>query len=119
MESNKQYLLNKLFRLSNEGMYFPEVGKVTPSEIIVINTQKLLDACDDNLLENWDLALYINGSVLLNYYKHNGIIAMVNIAETGMSGIFSYLDVYIPVEVPINNSDKIIDIFNKTKEYNT
>lgn len=121
-QPNKKYLLDKLKELAKEGMDFPShrssaVTHVAPSKKIVKNTRTLINSCEDDDLECWDITLYANGSVLMNYYKHNGINAMVNIAEAGLSGIFAYKSMYDPVEVGVEELDKIIDIFKKAKQY--
>lgn len=121
-QPNKKYLLDRLNGLKKDGMDFPmhasrDAIHVVPSKKIIKNTRSLINACEDDDLEYWDITLYANGSVLMNYYNHNGINAMVNIAEAGLSGIFAYRNMYDPVEVGVEELDKIIDIFKKAKQY--
>lgn len=121
-QPNKKYLLDKLKELAREGMDFPShdssaVTHVVPTKKIVKNTRILVNSCDDDELENWDITLYVNGSVLLCYYKKNSINSMINVAENGVSGIFAYRNIYEPMEVGINEINKINEIFKLAKEH--
>ena len=121
-QPNKKYLLDKLKKLAQEGMDFPShtssaSAHVVPSKKTVKNSRTIINGCDDEDLNNWDVSLYANGSVLFNYYKRNGITAVVNVAELSASGIFAFRNMYDPVQVNMDEAEQIIDVFKKTRQY--
>ena len=116
-EENKKYFLNKFKEFSKDGVDYPGVGLVKPSRITLKNGRKMLSLCDDTDLDNWDVALYANGSLLFSYTKRVGeAISCVNVAEAGISGIFAFRNIYETIETGKDDIERIIEIFKLVKD---
>ena len=117
-EPNKKRILEKLKGISSGEVETYLYDKVnTISKKCVKNAKLLISKCEDDELEDWDVAAYANGSILFTYCRKNGITAIVNIAEMGASGVFAFRNLYNPIQISkFDDIDKIIDIFKSVRE---
>ena len=85
--NNKQYFqktLNYISELKDNWVS----GALAINQDIIDITQKLINELSNEDLENWSIAPFINGSIMLSYkYEDNHIT--INIAQTGMSYVFN------------------------------
>ena len=84
--NNKQYFqktLNYISELKDNWVS----GALAINQDIIDITQKLINELSDVELENWSIAPFINGSIMLSY-KYEDKRITINIAQTGMSYVF-------------------------------
>ena len=84
--NNKKYFQKRLNDISElkEGWVS---GALSIHQDIIDITQKLINELSDNDLENWSIAPFVNGSIMLSY-KNDDKNIVINIAQTGMSYVF-------------------------------
>ena len=83
---NKEYFqktLNVISELKDNWIS----GALSIHQDIIDITQKLLNELSDDELENWSIAPFINGSIILSY-KYEDKNITINIEQSGMSYIF-------------------------------
>ena len=84
--NNKEYFqkaLNDITDLKSNWV----TGAAPIHQDIIDITQKLINDLSDDELENWSIAPFVNGSIMLSYaYEDQNMT--INIAQTGMSYVF-------------------------------
>ena len=80
---NKEYFQKTLNNISELKTGWISNAPSIHQDIIDI-TQKLLNELSDDELENWSIAPYVNGSIML-YYKYEDKHMVINIAQNDMS----------------------------------
>lgn len=85
--NNKKYFQKTLNDISELKNNWVSGARPIHQDIIDI-TQKLINELSDSELENWSIAPFINGSIMLSY-KYEDKNITINIAQTGMSYVFN------------------------------
>lgn len=114
MKTNKKRLNEQLDTLVNEGIELYGKDRLFPSKKSVKVAKTIIKFTNDEELNNWNIYLLMNGTILFNYNGHNGIAASVNAADLGVSGFFSYLDVYETRSLKVPEAEQIVEIFKMT-----
>lgn len=83
---NKEYFQKTLDYISELKDNWVPGGLSIRQDIIDI-TKKLINELSDDNLENWSIAPFVNGSIILNY-KYEDKHVVINVAQTGMSYVF-------------------------------
>lgn len=84
--NNKEYFQKTLDNISELKTGWISGAPAIHQDIIDI-TQKLINGLSDANLENWSIAPFVNGTIMLSYkYEDKNIV--INIAQTGMSYSF-------------------------------
>lgn len=117
-EDNKTYFENKLNEISLlKNGWVSGANKI--SEIAINHTRKLLENLTNEDLVDWDIAPFVNGSILLTYDTYTKNHACVNISEAGVSYFheYPYKQIWDTYEGIIEDGfDKIINLIKNIHE---
>lgn len=106
--NNKEYFQKTLDSIADLKTNWV-VGAIPIHQDIIDITQKLINELSNNDLENWSIAPFVNGSIILSY-KYEDKKITINIVQTGMSFVF-YKTGHIGEmgQQPFNSDDIHID----------
>lgn len=91
-------------------------GALPISDDIIERVKVLVDNCSDGELSDWDVAPFINGTIILNYEKGK-VNSSVTIGENTIGGFVNGKGRYESWYEQVNNSDEALTVFNKIKDY--
>jgi len=104
----KRELREKLQEIRELGPNWIEGAKPIPAEAVA-HVEELMERSQDLDLLGWELAPYINGSILMTY-DEGDVLASVNITSTGASAVIDSSTKYITIEETDFNVSDIYDI---------
>jgi len=104
----KRELREKLEEIRELGPNWIEGAKPISDQAIA-HVEELLNRSRDLDLLSWELAPYVNGTILMTY-DEGGVLASINITSTGASAVIDSPTKYITIEETDFNVSDIYDI---------
>ena len=104
----KRELREKLEEIREMGPNWIECAKPISDQAIA-HVEELLNRSQDLDLLSWELAPYVNGTILMTY-DEGGVLASINITSTGASAVIDSPTKYITIEETDFNVSDIYDI---------